>query len=621
MLTYGDLTRLEGTSDKLERIRTGLSALEGMPPGIERHAEIVALLVEAGELEQGLLDHQLDMLGRERPTPVGQVAADLTKGIAEALLWSFRFAGQVPAWEGKRAAPAPLVGVGSALRALRRLAGMRLPDEIEVVVPEGYAFYGLYPEEYMRATERLREDWAGVLRVIGIRSIGTSLAAVVAAAGRGEASATVRPAGHPFARTLSIGVRMTGKLLAAADAMGPRRPLFAVVDEGPGLSGSSFGSLADWLEENGVADDAVVFFPSHRGPLGPYASEAHRKRWETARKYVVPFDELFLGPDSPWPLQRWVEDLTGPAEAPPESIEDMGAGRWRDRLFPAKTAKTAKKGAERPPANPQQERRKYLLKAGGKTWLLKFAGLGSYGREKLELAAELEKGGFIPPVTGLRHGFLVGPWLEGARPLPLVPDVDREALLDRVAKYISFRARRLPAREGNRRGASPEKLLEMMVFNAGKALGQETADALETQWRERVPELASLARPVLTDNRMHAWEWLVTPDGKIWKTDALDHHASNDLVGVQDPAWDLAGAIVELDLSEEERDALLASVERSRRIKTPPDQLRFYLHAYLAFQLGYYTLASEAVEGLDHGEAEALRKRAAFYSERLRREV
>ncbi len=607
MLTYGDLTRLEGTSEKLERIRSGLSLLEGMAPGIERHAEIVALLIEAGELEQGLLDHQLEVLGRERPTPVGQVAAELTKGIAEALLWSFRFAGQVPAWEGKRAAPSPLVGVGSATRALKRLAGMRLPDEIEVVVPEGYAIYGLYPETYMRATERLREDWAGVLRVIGIRSIGTSLSAVVAAAGRGEASASVRPAGHPFARTLSIGVRMTGKLLAAADAMGPRRPMFAVVDEGPGLSGSSFGSLADWLEENGVADDAIVFFPSHRGPLGPYASEAHRERWERVRRYVVEFEELFVAPDSSWPLQRWVEDLTGPAEGPPE---DLGAGRWRDRL-----------GISGIPANPPQERRKYLLKAGGKTWLLKFAGLGSYGREKLDLATELEKGGFIPPVTGLRHGFMVGPWLEGARPLPLVPDVDREALLDRVAKYISFRARRLPAKEGSRPGASPEKLLEMAVFNAGKALGEEVGNGLEQQWRERLPELASLARPVLTDNRMHAWEWIVTPDGKIWKTDAVDHHASNDLVGIQDPAWDLAGAIVELGLSEEERDALVASVERSRRIKTPADQLRFYLHAYLAFQLGYYTLASEAVEVIDHGEAEALRKRAAFYSERLRREV
>jgi hypothetical protein len=481
---------------------------------------------------------------------------------------------------------------------------MRLPGEVPVVVPEGYAFYGLYPETYVRAAERLREDWTGVLRVIGIRSIGTSLAAVVAAAGKGDAAGSVRPEGHPFARTLSIGVRMTSRLLSAADATGARRPRFALVDEGPGLSGSSFGALADWLEDHGVAPESIVFFPAHRGPLGPHASERHRRRWETARKYVVDFEELFLGPGSSWPLERWVEDLTGPAEAPPE---DLGAGRWRERLFPKK--------ADRPPAHLQQERRKFLLEAGGKTWLLKFAGLGRYGREKLELASELETGGFTPPVAGLRHGFLVGPWLEGARPLPLVPDLDREALLDRVARYLSFRARRLPAREP---GASPEKLLEMAAFNAEQALGAEAAGAVGA-WRERLPELSSLARPVRTDNRMHAWEWVVTPDGKIWKTDALDHHATNDLVGAQDPAWDLAGAAVEMDLSEDEQGRLVEQVERSRRVKTPPDQLRFYTHAYLAFQLGYYTLAAQALEGIDPAEAAALQKQSEMYAKRLRK--
>ncbi|HET9227202.1 MAG TPA: hypothetical protein VFR31_11075, partial [Thermoanaerobaculia bacterium] len=127
----------------MERIRSGLEALE-RTPGIERHAEVVALLLEAGELEQGLLDDQLEMLGRERPTPVAQLTADVTLGIAQALLWSFRFAGQLPAWESKRSTP-PLVGVGSALRALKKLESARMPEEIGVVVPEGFAFYGVYP--------------------------------------------------------------------------------------------------------------------------------------------------------------------------------------------------------------------------------------------------------------------------------------------------------------------------------------------------------------------------------------------------------------------------------------------------------------------------------------------
>ena len=38
-------------------------------------------------------------------------------------------------------------------------------------------------------------------------------------------------------------------------------------------------------------------------------------------------------------------------------------------------------------------------------------------------------------------------------------------------------------------------------------------------------------------------------------------------------------------------------------MKTPPDQLRFYLQAYLAFQLGWYTLAARAVEAVRRWDA------------------
>jgi hypothetical protein len=604
MLVYGDTARIEETARKAEGIREGLGGLGELRPGLERHVAIVKLLIEAGELEQGLLDWQLEAIGRERPTPLAQSAARLTRNIADGLLWSFRFTGALPVWQGRSPAAPAVVGVQNALRELRRLLELRLPDDLEIVVPEGFAVYGVYPETYIRAAERLREDWAGVLRVIGIRSIGTSLAAVVAAAGKGETSASVRPGGHPFARTLSIGDRLSGKLLAAADAAGARRPLFAIADEGPGLSGSSFGAVADWLEHRGVAPDQIVFFPSHRGPLGPKASKAHRKRWERSRRYVVEFEELFLAPDSSWPLQSWVEDLTGPAEG---ELRDLGAGRWRELLFP--------EGTERPPAHLQQERRKYLLTAGGKRWLLKFEGLGRYGEERLELAEALAKGGFAPPVEGLRHGFLVSRWLEGARPWPLVRDTDREALLDLVSRYIAFRAKRFPAGPG-RRGATPEKLLEMAIFNVGEGRGKAEAEPLEA-WRERLPELASLERPVLTDNKMQPWEWLVAPDGRIWKTDGVDHHASNDLVGTQDPAWDLAGAIVELELTGDEQGKLVESVERRRRVKTPADQLRFYLMAYRAFQLGACTMAADALEGIEPAEAERWRRRRVLYASRL----
>jgi hypothetical protein len=178
----------------------------------------------------------------------------------------------------------------------------------------------------------------------------------------------------------------------------------------------------------------------------------------------------------------------------------------------------------------------------------------------------------------------------------------------------------------------------MAVHNTGKSLGPDFAGALE-EWRGRLPEIARLARPILTDNRMHAWEWLVVSggqggwggrEGQILKADALDHHRGNDLVGPQDVAWDVAGAAIELDFSlsglgglgdnglERLADAV---ARRSGRARIARLQLDFYTLAYLAFQIGRHTLAAEAVEASAPEESAALRTEAARYAEHLRRAI
>lgn len=597
MLVYGDAKRVENPREKAARIRAGLERLAAPGPGIERHAILTELLVEAGELEQGLLDEQLAAQGEETPAAAGEAASRLTRAVAEVLLPSFRTFGALPPGASVRGATAGIE------RALDALLDQELPETISVSVPEGYAFYGLYPETYFCAAEAALRDESGPLRVIGIRSIGTGLAAAVAAvAGERARLASVRPGGHPFQRKLAIGQLLGRELLGE----GPVRSRYAVVDEGPGLSGSSFGSVADWLEDRGVAPESISFFPSHLGNLGPHASERHRRRWEKARRHVADFETVFAGPEARWPLALWAEDLTGPADEPPQ---DLSAGRWRAKHFEDRT--------RWPAADVHGERRKYLVTAQGQRWLLKFAGLGRYGREKLELAKPLEVAGLIPPVSGLRHGFLVGPWLEDARPLPLA-EVDRLALLDTLARYLAFRAERFPAPPGAR-GASPVKLFEMAAFNTQRALGPGWSEEVRA-WRDRIARLASRERPILTDNRMQAWEWLVTAEGRILKADALDHHRANDLVGPQDLAWDLAGAAIELDLDEREIALLTDAVaRRSRTARIEPAQLGFYTLAYLAFQTGRHTLAAEALEHASPADSAALRAEVERYAGRLRR--
>ena len=598
MLVYGDAKRVEDPGEKIAAIRAGLEKLVATVLRIERHAILAELLIEAGELEQGVLDAQLALHDEERPSPLGEAASRLTRTVAEVLLPSFRTFGGLPEGEAVRFATEPIA------RALDDLQNFDLPATIEVSVPEGYAFYGLYPETYFCAAERALGE--GPLKVVGIRSIGTGLAAAVAAvAGERASVASVRPSGHPFSRKVAIGQRLGRELL---DAEGGR-PRYAVVDEGPGLSGSSFGCVGDWLEDRGVTPESLSFFPSHLGNLGPYASERHRQRWDRARREVVEFETVFASPGARWPLERWVKDLTGEAEEP---LEDLSAGRWREKLFPDR--------ALWPAADVQGERRKYLLTSGGKRWLLKFAGLGRYGREKLGLAKALGEAGLIPPVHGLRHGFLAGPWLEGVRPLPLASEVDRIALLDAVARYLAFRAARFPARP-EERGATPVKLFEMVAYNAKRALGPIVTEIVK-DWRGRLPEIARLERLVLTDNKMHAWEWLVTPEGKLLKADALDHHRANDLVGPQDIAWDLAGAAVELDLDEPELELLADAVaRRSGAPRAARVQLDFYTMAYLAFQTGRHTLAAEALEPWAPADAAGMRSEKERYTEGLRRTI
>ena len=105
---------------------------------------------------------------------------------------------------------------------------------MDVSVPEGFAYYALDPELYRMAALRFAAEAAlHRVAVIGIRSIGAPLSAVVEAELRARAAAkrnrgTVRPHGHPWDRRLRIASGLE-RAWRAWDGV------FAVVDEGPGV--------------------------------------------------------------------------------------------------------------------------------------------------------------------------------------------------------------------------------------------------------------------------------------------------------------------------------------------------------------------------------------------------
>jgi hypothetical protein len=554
VIHYGDRERSLVAGPALMELALRCTKAADVPDPLDRRSRCATILIEAGEIAQGVIDADFRRRGFDEWGPVEAESSALL--LACARLFS-----------GGRKEEA-----AQAATAARALASLAPPAPVQAKLGEGFAYYALYPDAYLEAARRFRERLGGPVVVLGLRSIGAPLAALVAA-GAGERISpviTLRPVGHPFARTLALGPGIERMILRGlADAT------YAVVDEGPGLSGSSFGAVADWLEGHGVAPERIHFFPSHLNALGPSASEPHRRRWEGARKWHVPFCEL----DLPFPWQGCHEDIS--------------SGRWREKLFADRR--------DWPPAFPHQERSKVLYpEPAGGTWVrAKFSGLGRSGEAKLERARTLAELCLTPPVRQLVYGFLVEDWLADARPYRSGDTAARPAVAAAAVRYLSALASGSPARP-DETGASPEDLLRMASHNAREELGPWAEERLR-RWEARLSSFHRILRPVMTDNRMMAWEWLVLPDGHVLKTDALDHSSAHDCVGAQDIAWDVAGAAVELGLTSAE----LASVGAD------PGLVDFMTDCYLAFQLGACATAASWADAEETARLAAARSRYA----------
>jgi hypothetical protein len=565
MLVFGDSTIAMATGQLLERIREDREAAR-LATGRARQEATVRWLLDSAGLAQGLLDEEFARRNVDGGSALSRAALEWMAAPARCVVDPEGIPPQAPA------------------RLEQTLASLRVPEFIEVRIPEGFAHYAVYPELYAEAAKRVAAIDPGPFRVLGIRTIGSALGAVVASVLRDAAWMTVRPTGHPFERVVQPDEEASRALLASNGS-------YAVVDEGPGLSGSSFDAVARWLESRSVDRRRVWFLPSHPGEPGPKGRPGVRERWRSTRREVVPFDASFFR-----------RSILGSDDA----LQDISAGAWRSVAF-ADTEQW-------PAANATYERVKYLVEDQQGRLLYKFAGLGRLGDAKLERARRLHRLGFTPEPLGLRRGFLIERWLEGRR-LSVERTYDRKAFLDFVARYLCALA--LDPRPGGegRRGATVRTLLDMARHNAAEALGSGYDRALDPLEAE-LSDLDEQARPVATDNKMHAWEWLHTPDDAFVKTDALDHHAGHDLVGCQDIAWDLAGASVELGLDDPETGRLIEHLARVASRFVSRRRLRFYRVAYLAFELGRASLGLQAVA--DPMERERMQRSVGGYRDLLK---
>ncbi|PYP91626.1 MAG: hypothetical protein DMG65_07275 [Candidatus Angelobacter sp. Gp1-AA117] len=493
---------------------------------------VLSALLYAGELECAIADEHQST----------QAWAAVTDAAAETLV---------------AARPA-----SALLQQFKRLETAVPPENLVLSTPEGFAYYALHPLAFADVLTRL-DPLPTQAVVIGIRSIGVTLSAVFAAALREHGCraerTSVRPKGHPYDRRAEFSPE---QLQLVTDGISSGAAFF-VVDEGPGISGSSFLATGEALARAGVAHERITFVCSYE-----------------------PHVELLRAPDGP---QRWRKfrsvAVPNGTRIPAGAQVYIGGGEWRryflksESCWPAswlnfERVKYVSSGAASPPADPR---------------FFKFVGFGHYGQQLIERESTIAEAGFGPSPRMESDGFASYPLIKG-RPMS-VKDLS-ESVLARMAAYCAFRA------QAFRIEAADSDALRHMVQHNLHALRFDTSATLE------------IIHPAIVDGRMQPHEWVLSADGQMLKTDSGAHGDDHFFPGATDIAWDLAGAIIEWQMNTRATETFLRMYHRASGDDARA-RIGGYLKAYAVFRCAWCMLAANALEGT--AEQQRLEQAAANY--------
>ncbi len=527
-----------------------------------------ALLIRAGQAEQAVLDEHsiaIDPGLSELISAFGRA----TRAAAEAFVAAL-------------AHTANMQKVESSLRHMAlylELVACSPNVRVTGKMPEGFAFYTLYPEQYIASTRLWIADHTSSsdrhVIVVGVRSIGTTLGAVVATtleeSGWAVQSLSVRPTGHPFAREATF----------PGDEP-VRASLGIVVDEGPGLSGSSMAAGGDLLVRAGVPRNGISFFPGHANDPGRVGSDVVRGWWASTPRYPAVRDVVRIGE------QTLIDALSTGVSAlldgdPVEQVEDFGGGLWRRVLYPSQSSW--------PVAAAPFERVKYRFTMNsGRRVLARFGGLaGAWDQVATTAerdAAILDRRAaarWCMAPLGIVHGFIVLPWVDGR---PLTRNDLTPAVVTHLGRYIvATTGEPLQLEEEIE---AFDRLRAMLIANAREAAG-ETLAADAAGLADRARGVAPLRHPrQFGDGRMapHEWVRVNTRAGELLKMDGTGHAEDHTMVGAQPVIWDLAGAIVEWECDAALSHALHGAYQVAGGDPVEPVRLAFYEAAYAAFRAG-----------------------------------
>lgn len=528
--------------------------------------QIRSLLIHAGQLEQALVD-----AGLFNSSGVTSIAAELF----------------VDALAGSGMDTAGRQRLAHELAIVSRNVDHTIVD---VRIPEGFAWYALYPDQYVASAiawmSKHNSSSTDVL-VVGIRSIGTTLAAVVAAAlrkgGRRALATTVRPFGHPFDRSVSLeaGLVCRGRAI--------------VVDEGPGLSGSSFVAVARALVQAGIASDRIDFFTGHANGPGTQLGENNRHWWTGDRVWCASGAVQEVHVTLRKAAERW---LGSPVTAPLLPLGHVATDN-HERLARAVAPAIA---------TPKL----LATSADDEHVVFRFAGLGMTAPDVVDRSRALARAdraaqhGFALAPFGEHAGWIAERWNGGA---PAHPGSATPADIERLASYIALgEGEPLVTRE-IRCGINATEAA-LMASMSRRADAQERA--LVARVAERLRASAPAVSAASIDGRMAPHKWLRSCDGRISKIDSVGHSCDHTWVGKQPIAWDLAATAIDWGCDRNEELQLRRSLTDRVGYRVEDLQLAFYRAGYCAFRVAA-ALHCAQIEGPASGFGAA----AAWYEAKL----
>jgi hypothetical protein len=458
-----------------------------------------------------------------------------------------------------------LVGSGAYCHNAERLCTLlprQVPGVLQLSPAEGFAFYALHPLDFAELAAKAPLA-GGRAAVVGIRSIGSTLSAIVSAAlekrGILTTRTTVRPQGHPYDRQ----THLTSEQLRWVAEQRAHDADFLVVDEGPGMSGSSFLSVGEALLGAGVARSRIQFLCSRQPDIHSLCARDAANRWQGFRSLVC----------------------AAATHIPQDAKIYLGGGYWRHELI-------GDDPGQWPASWSQMERIKFL--SPDRRTFFKFEGFSRYGTEQRERAQALQDAGFAYAPVAMLDGFGIYPLAHGD--LLTRASLQRD-ILEHIARYCAFRSRDFRAGKLQ----EPSQIETMVRFNVEEEFGME----LPRDFR-----LESEV-PVLVDGRMAPQKWvrlkgsassscalpLSLRSTSVLKCDGTNHGDDHFFPGPgADICWDLAGAMVEWKLSGAESNFFIDSY-RAWTGDDPRPRLPQYLLAYTVFRMSYFKMAAEVMQG------------------------